>query len=182
MEDLPNVWLTRSQKIIALTAWWFRESMHLIPHLLPPAIRQRTTLCNSDAANMTIHQVFEHGEILAMVRFLLGRWLRKYPRICTPRFNFTKLHDPIKSHSMPDLAAALARLRRLSTPKLNPADRLEQLRMIYDYIKFHIGLYIGTPPVLIILAQGMKVHEESLFVDGMVAMVILYLFAGAHAA
>jgi hypothetical protein len=26
--------------------------------------------------------------------------------------------------------------------------RLEQFKLVYDYIKFHMGLYIATPPVL----------------------------------
>jgi len=141
-----------------------------------------TGLHSSITDTLTIHQVFERGEVLAVLRMLFNRKGHKYPRVCTYRFNFTKILGPIKNHAMYELAKALAELRRTSTVKPTMTDRLEQLRMIYDYIKFHIGLYVGTPPVLIILAQSLGVEKDRLFVYGMVDMVLLYLFAGGHAA
>jgi hypothetical protein len=38
------------------------------------------------------------------------------------------------------------------------ADRRDQLRLVYDYIKFHIGLYLGTPAALSIIADALGVQ------------------------
>jgi len=66
-------------------------------------------------------------------------------------------------------------------PKLPPADRLEQFKLIYDYIKFHMGLYLATPPVLAILADGFDVPDSSWFKIGLGAMILVYLASGIHA-
>lgn len=145
-------------------------------------------LRDKNAEKLEIYQVFEHGEVLAFLRLLVRSLLslfprsRKSPRIWTYRFNYTKSSGPTASHSMNDFAAALARFRNLDPPtKVADLERLQQLQMIYDYIKFHIGLYIGTPSVLMIFAQGLGIEQKTPFLAGMADMVILYLVAGIHA-
>ncbi len=66
------------------------------------------------------------------------------------------------------------------TPEIKPLE-LEQLKLIYDYIKFHIGLYVATPPVLVILAQGFNVVCSNWYVGGLGLMVITYLVSGISA-
>jgi hypothetical protein len=58
---------------------------------------------------------------------------------------------------------------------------LEQLKLICEYIKFHIGLYLATPPVIVILAQGLKVDESRWFVRGIIAMIATYVISGISA-
>jgi hypothetical protein len=53
--------------------------------------------------------------------------------------------------------------------------------LLYDYIKFHLGLYIATPPVIAILAEAMDVKPTVSFQIGMTGMILAYLLAGAHA-
>ena len=36
---------------------------------------------------------------------------------------------------------------------------LEQMKLVYDYIKFHIGLYLATPPVFVIVADSFGVSK-----------------------
>lgn len=161
-------------------------------------------LCERNAEKLEIHHVFEHGEILAFVRLFLRTllhtlhrklvlkplrklfrkllWEPENPVVYTYRFNFTKSINPLASHSMSDLAKALKDFRSMANPtQPDNSVRLEQLKMIYDYIKFHIGLYIGTPPVLVILAQGLGVERKPPFVAGIFDMVFLYLIAGMQA-
>jgi hypothetical protein len=38
----------------------------------------------------------------------------------------------------------------------DPQVRLEQFKLVYDYIKFHIGLYLATPPVFAIVAESFR--------------------------
>jgi hypothetical protein len=38
--------------------------------------------------------------------------------------------------------------------KVSEADKREQLKLIYDYIKFHIALYLATPAALAVIADG----------------------------
>ncbi|TQV86706.1 hypothetical protein [Aliikangiella coralliicola] len=53
--------------------------------------------------------------------------------------------------------------------------------LLYDYIKFHLGLYISTPPVLAIIATALHVEEIEIFQLSMVALIIVYFIAGVHA-
>ena len=53
--------------------------------------------------------------------------------------------------------------------------------LLYDYIKFHLGLYIATPPVLAIVATALGVGENTNFRNGMFVLMAVYFFAGLHA-
>lgn len=59
---------------------------------------------------------------------------------------------------------------------------LEQLKLISEYIKFHIGMYLATPPVLVIVAQGLKVDNSAWWIVGVCTMIIIYLVSGISAA
>jgi hypothetical protein len=61
------------------------------------------------------------------------------------------------------------------------AERLEQFKLIYDYIKFHMGLYLATPPIIAILAEAFEVKSSDWFKGGIGVMITLYLAAGIHA-
>jgi hypothetical protein len=58
---------------------------------------------------------------------------------------------------------------------------LEQMKLVYDYIKFHIGLYLATPPVFVIVADSFGVSKFLLFQAGLVLMILIYGVSGAHA-
>src|SRR5579872_4833371 len=60
-------------------------------------------------------------------------------------------------------------------------DKLEQFKLIYDYIKFHIGLYLATPPVFSIVAESFKVKDKLGFQLGLGAMIVVYLISGISA-
>ena len=64
---------------------------------------------------------------------------------------------------------------------VSEADRRDQLKLVYDYIKFHIGLYLGTPAALSIIADAVDVKESRYFVGGLAVAVIIYIIAGMHA-
>jgi hypothetical protein len=68
-----------------------------------------------------------------------------------------------------------------SNLKLSKADELEQFKMIYDYIKFHIGLYLATPPVIAIIAESFNVKTSNWFRIGLGAMIVIYLASGINA-
>jgi len=61
------------------------------------------------------------------------------------------------------------------------ADQLEQFKLIYDYIKFHIGLYLATPPVIAIMAEPFDVQRSVCFKIGMGAMILIYFVSGIDA-
>lgn len=65
--------------------------------------------------------------------------------------------------------------------ELSNADRLEQFKLIYDYIKFHIGLYLATPPVMAIIAESFSVQRSVYFRTGLAAMILIYCVSGVHA-
>lgn len=58
---------------------------------------------------------------------------------------------------------------------------LQQLTLVSEYIKFHIGLYLATPPVTVIVAQGLKVETSPFFVAGVVLMVLVFSISGVSA-
>jgi len=60
-------------------------------------------------------------------------------------------------------------------------NRLEQLKLIYDYVKFHIGLYLATPPVFAVVAESFRLEHASWFEAGLAAMIVVYLISGIHA-
>jgi cytochrome b561 len=57
----------------------------------------------------------------------------------------------------------------------------EQMKLVYDYIKFHLGLYLATPPVFVIVAEAFEVNTTRLFQVGLVAMIVVFGLSGAHA-
>jgi len=61
------------------------------------------------------------------------------------------------------------------------SDKLDQLKLVYDYIKFHIQLYLATPAALALIADGFKAKQEPLFGMGLTLMILIYLAAGIHA-
>jgi hypothetical protein len=76
--------------------------------------------------------------------------------------------------------------RRLMTQKtwsksLTYPDKLDQLKLVYDYVKFHIQLYLATPAVLALVADGLQVKQDRIFTFGLIGMILVYLAAGIHA-
>jgi hypothetical protein len=68
------------------------------------------------------------------------------------------------------------------TQERAPTDReLEQLKLVCEYIKFHIGLYLATPPVIVLLAQGFKVNDSRWFIGFSALMISAYLVSGISA-
>ena len=65
---------------------------------------------------------------------------------------------------------------------VNDADRRDQFKLVYDYIKFHIGLYIGTPAALSVIADALGVKQYVPFVVGLLLAIAIYIVAGWHAA
>jgi hypothetical protein len=57
----------------------------------------------------------------------------------------------------------------------------EQMKLVYDYIKFHLGLYLATPPVFVIVAESFDVKTSSMFQLGLVGMIVVYTLSGIHA-
>lgn len=62
------------------------------------------------------------------------------------------------------------------------SERREQLKLIYDYIKFHIGLYLATPAALGLLADTFDVKKCRLFSVCLFISIFVFLVAGSHAA
>ena len=60
-------------------------------------------------------------------------------------------------------------------------DKEEQFKLIYDYIKFHLGMYIATPLVIALLAEPFNVKASPWFQAGLGLMIVIYLISGAHA-
>lgn len=61
------------------------------------------------------------------------------------------------------------------------ATRRDQFKLIYDYIKFHIGLYLSTPAVIGLLGNAFGVLNKPAFQTGLAVMIGFYLGAGVHA-
>jgi hypothetical protein len=64
---------------------------------------------------------------------------------------------------------------------LDQKDKEEQFKLVYDYIKFHLGMYIATPPVIALLAEPFGVKESTCFKVCLGLMVAVYIVSGAHA-
>jgi hypothetical protein len=61
------------------------------------------------------------------------------------------------------------------------AHKLKHADLLYDYIKFHLGLYIATPPLLAVVASGLGVADKASFRHGMLCLVAICFIAGVHA-
>lgn len=62
-----------------------------------------------------------------------------------------------------------------------PADRRDQLKLVYDYVKFHISLYLGTPAAVAVIADGFGVKQSWIFAVGLLLAIFIYIAAGADA-
>lgn len=71
--------------------------------------------------------------------------------------------------------------QKAETP-LSQELRLKQFELVYDYIKFHMGLYLGTPPVIAILGESFDVQGSFWFRLGLGSMIAIYLVSGVSAA
>ncbi|MFP2925586.1 hypothetical protein ACLESO_10275 [Pyxidicoccus sp. 3LG] len=60
-------------------------------------------------------------------------------------------------------------------------EAMDQLKLISEYIKFHIGLYLATPPVFVILAEGLEVNTSRPWLVGIGFMLVIYLVSGLSA-
>ena len=58
---------------------------------------------------------------------------------------------------------------------------LDQLKLISEYIKFHIGLYLATPPLFVVVAQGLKVDDSTWWKWCLCVMMLIYLASGLSA-
>jgi hypothetical protein len=61
------------------------------------------------------------------------------------------------------------------------SNRLDQFKLVYDYIKFHLALYLATPPVMIIIADSLSVKASPWFRGGLMLMIIVSIISGIHA-
>lgn len=52
---------------------------------------------------------------------------------------------------------------------------------LYDYIKFHLGLYIATPPAYGLLGEALNLTSKGAYKVGLVILVGTCLVAGLHA-
>ena len=66
-------------------------------------------------------------------------------------------------------------------PNVPDDERRDQFKLIYDYIKFHIGLYLASPAAIALMADAFGVKTDWWFKAGLSAMIIVYLTAGIHA-
>jgi hypothetical protein len=65
---------------------------------------------------------------------------------------------------------------------LTEADKREQFKLVYDYIKFHMGLYLSTPPLFALFANALSMQASKCFLVGLVVMICIYVFAAVDAA
>ena len=59
--------------------------------------------------------------------------------------------------------------------------KLKHSDLLYDYIKFHLGLYLATPPAISIVSVALKLDQDPLFQSGMIGMIAIYFIVGSHA-
>jgi pimeloyl-ACP methyl ester carboxylesterase len=136
----------------------------------------------SEMAPANVYNIHEGGEVLEYVRAVRDDTARFFEHVYNYRFNFTKSQDPIGSHSIANFADALGRLKKLAPPSdASPEDQSNQRELVYDYIKFHIGLYLATPGVMFLIAEAVSVEKTDEFLSSMVVMLSLYLVSGIHA-
>ena len=65
---------------------------------------------------------------------------------------------------------------------IDDGTKREQLKLIYDYIKFHIALYLATPTPLGLIADIFDVKKCISFGIFFVLMIVIYLISGISAA
>jgi hypothetical protein len=58
---------------------------------------------------------------------------------------------------------------------------LKHSDLLYDYIKFHFGLYVATPAVLVIVATALGIEKNPYFQKGMIGLIAVFFLAGVHA-
>jgi hypothetical protein len=58
---------------------------------------------------------------------------------------------------------------------------LKQSDQLYDYIKFHIGLYLATPAGVALVGQALNIQCRLPYQFGLAVMILAYLIAGAFA-
>ncbi len=58
---------------------------------------------------------------------------------------------------------------------LEASDKREQLKLIYDYIKFHMGLYLSTPPLFALFANALSMQTSKCFLVGLLVMICICL-------
>ena len=70
-----------------------------------------------------------------------------------------------------------------SSKQENPISEqeLEQLKLVIDYVKFHMGLYLVTPSVLVLIATGLQVTNSNWWVGSLLLMILIYVVSGVHA-
>ena len=60
--------------------------------------------------------------------------------------------------------------------------KLKHSDLLYDYVKFHLGLYAATPTALAIVGNVLGIGTLPSFHYGVFCMIAVYIVAGAHAA
>ena len=70
---------------------------------------------------------------------------------------------------------------RESRLKREHASRLKHSDLLYDYIKFHLGLYLATPAALVVIGNALHVTDNSCFRVCILGLMAIYALAGAHA-
>ena len=65
--------------------------------------------------------------------------------------------------------------------QLDDRVKLDQFKLIYDYVKFHITLYIATPAVFKVVADTFEVTGNACFRDSLVTMIAIYAVSAIHA-
>ena len=64
---------------------------------------------------------------------------------------------------------------------LDEGGRREQFKLIYDYIKFHMGLYLATPPLVALVASSLSIEGSKCFLGSLGLMIAIFAVSGAHA-
>src|SRR2546422_11115972 len=67
------------------------------------------------------------------------------------------------------------------TGPLDEGARREQFKLVYDYIKFHIGLYLATPTFIALIARAFSTEGKPAFQKALLVTMCIYLVAGIHA-
>jgi hypothetical protein len=57
--------------------------------------------------------------------------------------------------------------------------QLDQLKLLYDYIKFHIGLYVVTPPIVTKMAESLSVLSNGWTQLGLLFLLLTCVGSGA---
>lgn len=60
-------------------------------------------------------------------------------------------------------------------------DELDHLKQVCEYIKFHIGLYLATPSVIVLLADGLNITKSAWFGRSIGLMILIFLVSGISA-